>query len=89
MPAAIKEDHGVPPHSLRDLPDSLLAAIDELTVVDRLVYRAGFSRFVSAVRGLESQIGRCILSDERAAGAMQRTAYLWDMSLTVDRLGVS
>ena len=53
--------HGVPTHSVSALKPSVLTAVDQMTAVDRILYRAAMLRFVRDVRVAERVLGRSLL----------------------------
>lgn len=69
-------DHGVD-HGLswEELPSETAIHIDEITQVDRQLFRAAFERFVRDAREVEAQTHVTILCADRLARVRERLAY--------------
>ena len=77
--------HDVATHSVAALSSRLLAAIDAITALDQVLYRAAVVRFLRDVRGVESRAGVRILCEARLELLRRTTRYipgLWTSSET-------
>ena len=77
--------HDVATHSVAALSSRLLAAIDAITALDQVLYRAAVVRFLRDVRDVESRAGVRILCEARLELLRRTTRYipgLWTSSET-------
>jgi hypothetical protein len=69
--------HGLPPHTEGGLAAGDLAAVDQLTVSDRAVFKLGLARLMADLNETEAAVGRTVLCPETWSQLRSDHAYLW------------
>lgn len=71
--------HGIPRHSWASLPDSIIQAVDKLTILDKQLYEEGVKIFLDEVKYVEKHTKTQILCPENVNDIMSTTLKYMDL----------